>query len=413
MDGGIVGPGKPEQPDGDGDATNHDDRQTGLGGCEATVRGGDLGVAFVVEQVEHCGEEHADEHAQEGKTANALVPAAMLLVDDREGAKEHVERPVDDGHVDGKQQDDGLAEQQDPGPLEGGDKGLADGGAALVAVEAGDVHLAGQLGQSRGALSKEDRGVGFGDVERAEDPHGAREDGQEALDPAPALRVAEEASDDGAQDGAQERGNGKEAHGKAALVRAKHIRDDAAGVGQGGGTKGSGEEAHDDERPHVGGAGAASVKGRQGAVGGDEQVLAAKELAHGRPHQRADGEAQDEEGDAEDDDDLAGVELDHDLGGSAGVGGRDEGDGERRDGHGAGDGPFPQGRVELGVPGVVGDPVDDKGVVVGAGALVGEVDDVLGHDALVEHLAPVGDARGQRRLAGVLHGRYSECVCRR
>jgi len=140
------------------------------------------------------------------------------------------------------------------------------------------------------------------------------------------------------------------------------------------------------------GARAASVERGQGAVRTDEEQLASEELTQWRPQQRPDGEAQDEERDAQRRDLGAHVELGHDLANTTRVGRRDERDGQRCEGNNHGDGPFLHGAEQHGIAGVIGDPLDDVRVLFRAGARVGVVEDLRSDDALVRDQAPVGDA---------------------
>jgi len=114
VDGRVVGPGEPEQADGNGNRCNQAGWEAGLGRREPAVLGLRPDVALVVGDGVRDGEEHADHDAQEGETPDALVPPAVQLVYDRERGEEHVERSVDDGHVDGKEQDNGLPEEENP-----------------------------------------------------------------------------------------------------------------------------------------------------------------------------------------------------------------------------------------------------------------------------------------------------------
>lgn len=102
-------PSEPEEPDRQQERGDHHGRETLLGDDAALLlqlareaRLGDVG--------DHGGAEHdADEEAQEGQGRDAWVPpAADLLEGDGIGFKEEVEDAVDEGEVDGDEEEDGF-----------------------------------------------------------------------------------------------------------------------------------------------------------------------------------------------------------------------------------------------------------------------------------------------------------------
>lgn len=283
VDGRRVGPGEPEETNGQCKAAKHGRRKTSLGRSHAAILLLNLDVVLVVPDGEGYGEEHTDHDTQEGQATNALAPATVDLVDDRESGEEHVESAVDDGHVDGEEQHNGLLEEQDPGTRQGGLEGLDERRAATLVVHLANVDLTSHLGQLSSTLTQQNGGVGLGDEDGAHDPEKTREGGQEAHDPAPASVHAEEATDDGAENGAEEGSGGEDGHSNTTLGGREHVGDDTTGVGERRGAKGTGEETEDDEGVGVLGTSAAGVEGREGSVGSDKEPLTTKDLTHGRP----------------------------------------------------------------------------------------------------------------------------------
>lgn len=106
--------------------------------------------------------EGADENAEEGKTADSLIPASNFLEDDRVRSEEHVEGSVDNGHVDTEEKDDGFGEEHDPGTGEGCFEGAEERGFAFPSqIRSADVDIAGYLGKFCCSSTQEDRCVSF------------------------------------------------------------------------------------------------------------------------------------------------------------------------------------------------------------------------------------------------------------
>ena len=63
-------------------------------------------VVFVDEGCAGRGTKNAECDGDEHQPCGACGIAFSFLVDDREGHKEHVEEAVEDGHVDGDEEDD-------------------------------------------------------------------------------------------------------------------------------------------------------------------------------------------------------------------------------------------------------------------------------------------------------------------
>lgn len=194
MDAVAVGPGEPEQSDGQQNGTDQGRGQTSLGRRHSASLLRRPLVAPIVKDAAHRRDGHAHGNTDEGQTADTGLPAPALLEDDGERGEAEIQRAVDDGHVDGGEQDDRLAEQQDPGARHGHLHLAADALLGLALVQLGDVDLARLLGEGDCALSQQHGCVRLGVNERVDDPEDAGEDGRQALDPSPTLGLAKEAA---------------------------------------------------------------------------------------------------------------------------------------------------------------------------------------------------------------------------
>ena len=89
-------------------------------------------VVFVHQRGAEGGQNHAhgygDEHQARGRRAVAFA----FLVDDRIGDEEHVQQAVQDGHVEGDEEDDGLLEEQLEGPDQEDSEAFAEGAQVEV-----------------------------------------------------------------------------------------------------------------------------------------------------------------------------------------------------------------------------------------------------------------------------------------
>lgn len=196
MNAGAVGPGKPEEADGEKNGADNGRRKSSLGGRHAIVGSSHLLITLVVKHVASDGDQHANSDSDKGQPSDAGAPAAALLEHDGEGGEAQIQGAVDDGHVDGGEQDDGLLEQEDPGPHEGNLELGGDGRLGLAGVDLGDVDFARLLGESLGASTKEHRSIRLGNDEGVDDPDDTGEDGHQTLDPAPTLCLTEETTSD-------------------------------------------------------------------------------------------------------------------------------------------------------------------------------------------------------------------------
>ncbi len=223
------GPSEPEEADGEeGGADDHGD-ETLLGDGLAAVLGHFSRVPRLgcVGYNAH-GDDDTDGDGQEGEGADAEVPAALLLEGDGVGFEKEVEDAVDEGHVDGDEDEDGFGEEHFPGAVEVflGDFGEVDG----VLVDGGvDGPIFGFETAGGGAALEDDWGVGFVAEEEAGDARDGGHDEGEPGGPSPAeMALREEASCDGTGYGADESGTGEEAEGEAALDGVPEVAESAA-----------------------------------------------------------------------------------------------------------------------------------------------------------------------------------------
>ena len=448
VDLGPVGPREPEQAHRQQHRADQRGRQARLGRrvVQALGLGGGVGarVAPVVRDDVREREHEADGDADEGQAADALAPAAPALEDDGEGREAQVQRPVHDGHVNGDDGDDGLADEEDPGAGQRRLQRLRDRGLLTAALlQHRDVLPAGEFRQLGGAVAQDDGRVGLGHDEGGDDPHDAGEEGHDPLQPAPADGLRDEAADDGAElctsisfrflsqrdlgrgndfkrimmgklllrrliremrystyHWAHKRRDRKYSQRQPSLLCREHIRDDAARIRERTAAERAGPEAQDQERLDIVRAAGAGQEGRQRRVRGEEQGLAAVQLAQGPPEQGPDGEAEHEERDAERDHLLAGAELLEHLDDAARVGRAVEGDGQRGHAHEEGQRPALGAREEHGVARVVRQELDHVRVGRGAGAGVAVVQHVRRDERVRGDEAEVRRPGGMRGAGG-------------
>lgn len=325
MNRGTVSPCEPEQANRQQNRAQNRRWQSSLGRSN-TARGDshDALVSLVVKNAAHSRETHTDGDADESQATDSRAPATSLLENNGESSEAHVQSSVDDGHVDGSQEDNGFLEEEDPWAREGDLELAANGLLGLAHVHPADVHITSSLGQLGSATAQQDRGVRLGVQEGAENPENAAENGRQTLNPAPALGLAEEAASDGTQSRAEEGSHGEDAGSDTSLRGREHVGNDTTGVGERRGTESTGKESQDNESSHGRSAGGTSVESGQCHVSEEEELLAAVQFRDGSPDQRTNSETQNEHGDSEDDDFLGDVESLEDFNDTARVGGTGE-----------------------------------------------------------------------------------------
>lgn len=104
------------------------------------------------------------------------------------------------------------------------------------------------------------------------------EDCHEALYPAPAFCLTEEASDDRTQRWSHERRSGEDRHGETTLRGWEHVCYDPSCIRRRRGTEGAGEEAEDYQGLNVLSTCRSSIEGREDAVSPKEEDLATIKL---------------------------------------------------------------------------------------------------------------------------------------
>lgn len=72
-------------------------------------------VALIFKGKANNAENNTNNNTSEGKSTNTLAPASPFLKDDGKRSEAHVHGAVDDGDIDGGDEDDRLFEQQQPG----------------------------------------------------------------------------------------------------------------------------------------------------------------------------------------------------------------------------------------------------------------------------------------------------------
>lgn len=95
----CAGPAEDEQAGGEEDGSDHHGREAGLRNGEIVVGFEALDVESLVEEVEGCAEEDADEVGEEGEGADDWAPAADFLKFDGKGGETQVKDSVDEGCV--------------------------------------------------------------------------------------------------------------------------------------------------------------------------------------------------------------------------------------------------------------------------------------------------------------------------
>ncbi|KAI6754502.1 hypothetical protein HG530_012254 [Fusarium avenaceum] len=264
----------------------------------------DLDIALVHGDGVGNSQKHTDHDAKEGQATDTSVPSALLLVDNRECAEEHVKGSVDDSHVDGKEKDDRLLEEQNPGTRQGSLERIGEGDLATLVVNLADVDMASDLGQLGGTSAEEDGRVCLGDKQGSNDQESAGEGSEEAHDPAPTAAHTKETSNDGTKDRSEEGSGSEDSHGEATLGSGEHV----------------GDESQDKESLGVLSAGTSSVEGSEGSICADEEVLATEHLTEGSPEKRANCETQHKQRHTKRSDLLADLELHDDLSDTTSVG---------------------------------------------------------------------------------------------
>lgn len=181
--GWVVGPGEPEETNGEADRAQHGGRKTSLGGCFAVAPLDNLGVAaLVIESRVEEGEDNTECHGQEGKRGIALGPAAGLLKDDGVGCEQQEHSTLHNREEGSEESNNGLQEEQQEG-AECADLELAHN-SLLLAHTVDEMDLAEDSGHLGCATTEEggSKSLGEGEEHGQESRAGERcnEDSQRA-----------------------------------------------------------------------------------------------------------------------------------------------------------------------------------------------------------------------------------------
>lgn len=207
----------------------------------------------------------------------------------------------------------------------------------------------GLLPQLLGPARQDGRRIRLGHGEGNEDPHNKRHDELDPVEPAPARRVGEVATYQGA-DGGTDEGRGREgSHGNTSLLVTPQVSKSAAHEGHGRGESDTINGTADDQGREVFG----------NRLGDDENYrdekrrtvddFSAIDFGEGREHQRTHAETNDEDGNSQEGNFLTDVEGLFDALEVGSDDGRSESDDEAGDGHNHGAVPLVQLAPILGV----------------------------------------------------------------
>lgn len=341
MDTGAVGPREPEEANRNQDGSENGRWQTGFRGCVAIRSpGSSPQISLVVEHGSDGRQSHTNGNADECQTANARAPATTFLEDNGESSEAHVECTVDDGHVEGDEKDDGLPDEKLPRSQQGNLELIANALGRLPRLELGNVNLASPLAEGTGALTEKNRGVCLGVDDRAENPNNASEDGDQSLNPSPALGFAKEATCNRTQSRTQERSHGKDAESNSSLVGLEHIGNDTAGIRQRRRAESTSKESEDNEGSDVLGTSGSGTESGQGHVTDEKRSLTAVQLRQRGPKKRSNSKAHDKQRYTQNGDFRGDVKLHHDLTYTARISRTSKGDGKSCAGLDESDGPF-------------------------------------------------------------------------
>lgn len=341
MNAGAVGPREPEEANRNQDGSENGGWQTGFG---RRVAIGSLGsspqISLVVEHGSDSRQSHTNGNADKCQTTNARAPATTFLVDNGESSEAHVESTVDDGHVQGDEKDDGLPDEKLPRSQQGNLELIANALDWLSRLESRNVDLASFLAQGNGALAEQNRGICLGVYDRAENPNNTSEDGDESLNPSPALGLTKEATCNGTQSRAQEWSHGKDAESNSSLIGLEHIGNDTTGIRQRRRAESAGKESEDNEGSNVLRTSGSGTESGQGHVTDEKGFLAAVQLRQRGPKERTNGKAHDKQRYTQNGDFGGDVKLHDNLTYTARISRTSKGDGKSCASLDESDGPF-------------------------------------------------------------------------
>lgn len=181
----VAAPAEPKQAGGEDDATRHDDG-------EAPFRHGDVvvGLEFahvllVCEEDDEEADHDADDEGHVGQARDAQAEAVDLPEDDFVRGEVEVEQAVDEGHVDGDEEDDGFGEEDSQRTRDVLDCELfqVDFDLFLFGM---DAPVAGEATKLGGFADEDDRTISFGLEEDGQNARDVAHDGGNISGPSPA-----------------------------------------------------------------------------------------------------------------------------------------------------------------------------------------------------------------------------------
>lgn len=249
--GRVRGPREDEQPDGHEPAREHHRDEARFGGWFAVGRAcADRKIVSVDQRAEDGRAHDAQRQGDEHEARHAFGPAFALHVHDRVRHEEHVQKAVEDRHVQADQQDDGFQEEQ----LERSNEEDPQLFAERSRVEFLLRHVSGVarfLAEFLRSTGEEDRRVRLGDREGQEEPTHRGQDELDPVQPSPTGSVTQEATRQGADGGTDEGSSREHGHGNTSLFVSPQVSERATHKGHGSGEGDAVNESTDQKRADV------------------------------------------------------------------------------------------------------------------------------------------------------------------
>lgn len=178
------------------------------------------------------GEELAGDHSEVWETTDTWVHAVDALEDDWVGGQEEVEKPVDEGHIYGEEEDNRLSEEE----AERARKVLGDQFAEvdfdflLLGV---DTPVASATAEFPGLLDEDDWWVGLLEEKNVEAESKESHDGDNVLGPSPSqVGFRDETANEWRQEWSGEYSHGEDCNGGTTSAVVEHIREHGRDDGQ-------------------------------------------------------------------------------------------------------------------------------------------------------------------------------------
>lgn len=175
---------------------------------------------------------YSDSDRDKHETRHSRRPSLALHEDNGVGNEEHVEKTVQNRHVEADEKDNELAKQQLERSDQEDDKTLAQG-AEVEILLSDKVVVSSLLPELLGTAGENGGGIGLGDGEGDEDPGDPGEDQLEPIEPSPAGSIGEETTGKGTDCRTDEGSGGEDGHGNTALLVLPEIGKGATDEGHG------------------------------------------------------------------------------------------------------------------------------------------------------------------------------------